>query len=115
MKIQSRSYQNRSDLQAVGALIRRIYQLDPGWNSWSFALYDIWAQRKLGDQEVFEKLDWQQDLRFWESEAGNLLGAAVFRDPGFVKLIVLPEHRDLMSPMMDWVEKRFVEKALPEL
>ena len=50
MGFQERAYRNEGDLQAIGGMIREIFRRDPGWNSWSFALYDIWAQRKLGDQ-----------------------------------------------------------------
>ena len=114
MKIRPRPYQNDADLYAIGTLIRRIHTLDPYWNSWSFALYDIWAQRKLGDQVVFGITDWQQDLHLWEEEQTGLVGAAVFRDPAFVKLIVLPQHRNLMAPMLDWVEMRFLEKQLAD-
>ena len=114
MEIKTRSYLDKSDLRAIGVLIRQIYQLDPYWSSWSFALYDIWAQRKLGDQEVFGVTDWQQDIRFWEDEQSNILGAAVFRDPDFVKLVLFPEQRDLMAPMLNWVEARFHQKEIPD-
>ena len=114
MKTKTRRYQKPSDLQAIGALIRQVYQQDPYWNSWSFALYDIWSQRKLGDQNVFGEADWLQDIRLWEEDGLGLVGAAVFRDPAFVKLIVIPEHRNLMIPMLDWVETRFIEKEMAE-
>lgn len=114
MKFQSRPYQNYTDLLAIGTLIRRIYSLDPYWNSWSFALYDIWAQRKIGDQEFFRNTDWQKDIRLWEDTQTGLVGAAIFRDPAFVKLIVLPGHRDLMNLMLDWVEMRFLEKGIAD-
>jgi ribosomal protein S18 acetylase RimI-like enzyme len=112
MNFNQRPYQNRSDLSEISALIRRTYTLAPGLNSWSFALYDIWSQRKLGDQAVFGITDWQQDIRLWEGNGTGLAGAVVFRDPAFVKLILHPENLDLISPMLDWVEARFVEKAL---
>ena len=112
MKITQRAYKNNADLTAIGALIRRIYRIDPSWNSWSFALYDIWAQRKLGDQEVFGITDWHQDIRLWEDEENRLLGAAVFRDPDLVKMIVIPEHQKLLIPMLNWVEERSHQNAL---
>jgi len=114
MKTKPRGYNDKSDLLAIGALIRQIYQLDPTWNSWSFALYDIWAQRRLGDQEVFGNSDWQQDIRLWEDEQSSLVGAAVFRDPAFVKLVLFPEQRNLMVHMLDWVEARFRQKEIPD-
>lgn len=114
MEIKSRGYQDKSDLPAIGSLIRQIYQIDPYWNSWSFALYDIWSQRKLGDQEVFGITDWQHDIRLWEDPKTNLLGVAIFRDPDFVKLIISPEHQNLLIPMLDWVEARYRQKAIPD-
>jgi GNAT superfamily N-acetyltransferase len=114
MKTKTRLYQKPSDLQAIGNLLRQSYQQDPHWNSWSFALYDIWAQRKLGDQQVFGKTDWQLDVRLWEMDEIGLVGAAVFRDPAFVKLVVLPDHRDLMIPMLDWVETHFIQKEMAD-
>lgn len=114
MEIKQRAYKNKADLRAIGALIRQIYQLDPYWNSWSFALYDIWAQRKLGDQEVFGITDWQQNIRLWEDQQAGLLGAAVFRDPDLVKMITFPEHQNLLIPMLDWVEARCRQKAIPD-
>jgi len=114
MKAKPRTYRKTNDLQTIGELIRRIYALDPYWNSWSFALYDIWAQRKLGDQEVFGLTDWHQDIYLWEEEQTGLVGASAFRDPAFVKLITLPDHRALMTPMLDWVEARFQEKQITD-
>ena len=114
MKTKPRPYQKTSDLQTIGDLLRQTYSQEPCWNSWSFALYDIWAQRKLGDQAVFGITDWQQDIHLWEDDQTSLVGAAVFRDPAFVKLIMLPKHRDLMAPMLDWVESRFQEKQIAD-
>jgi len=114
MEIKSRGYQDQSDLSAIGSLIRQVYQTNPYWNSWSFALYDIWSQRKLGDQEVFGITDWQHDIRLWEDQKKILLGAAVFRDSDLVKLITFPDHKNLLIPMLDWVEARGHQKAIPD-
>lgn len=114
MDFKSRGYQDQSDLSAIGSLIRQVCQIDPYWNSWSFALYDIWSQRKLGDQDVFGMTTWQHDMRLWEDRNKNLLGAAVFRDHDLVKLITFPDHKNLLVPMLDWVEARGHQKALPD-
>jgi len=113
MEIQSRGYQDQSDLSTIGSLIRQVYQIDAYWNSWSFALFDIWSQRNLGDQEVFGMTEWQHNIRLWEDRNKNLLGAAVFRDRDLVKLITFPDHKYLLVPMLDWVEARGHQKALP--
>jgi ribosomal protein S18 acetylase RimI-like enzyme len=114
MKAQGRAYRNQDDLLAIGALIRQAYRLDPCWNSWSLALYDIWSQRKIGDQQVFGISDWQHDIRLWEDSQTGLLGAAAFRDPDLVKLTTFPGHKNLLIPMLDWVEARFHQKAIPD-
>lgn len=114
MAIKHQTFNQPSDLQAIGRLIRQVYKLDPYWNSWSFALYDIWAQRKLGDQEVFGIIDWQHGIHIWEDTQDVHLGAAIFRDPDLVKLITFPEHQNLLIPMLNWVEARFRQKAIPD-
>jgi ribosomal protein S18 acetylase RimI-like enzyme len=114
MEFQTRGYENRADLKAIGEMIRKIYKHDPTWNSWSFALYDIWSQRKLGDQEIFGVTDWQQGIRIWENPQTGILGAAVFRDPDLVKLTTFPEYQNLLFPMLDWVEARYRQKSFSD-
>ena len=112
MKIHQRSYQNPLNLQAIGALIRRAYALGPYLYSWSFSHYDIWLQRKLGNQEVLGITGWQQDIRLREDKPTGFVGAAAFRDPHLVTFTVLPEYLDLLTPMLDWVESRFLEAGI---
>jgi ribosomal protein S18 acetylase RimI-like enzyme len=107
MEIKSRLYQDREDLRKLGTFIRQAYAKAPFWNSWSFALYDIWAQRVLGDEVVHGIRDWQQDIRIWETGAGEIVGAAVFRDPHLVKLVTDPEVAGLESEMMTQVEEMY--------
>ena len=52
----------------MGGLLRRAYAAQPNWNTHSFARFDIWAQRRLADEELFNKPEWQQDIQLWESE-----------------------------------------------
>ena len=111
-RVVQRPYSNQNDLKRLGTFIRETYTKAPFWNSWSFALYDIWSQRKLGDEMVHYSTEWQEDICLWETDQGKLLGAAVFRDPNFVKLVTDPEHRGLEVEMLAWVEGRFVEKSL---
>jgi ribosomal protein S18 acetylase RimI-like enzyme len=107
MSIKHRAYHDSADFDAIGRLLRQAYQLDPYWNSWSFALYDIWSHRKLGDQEVFGITDWHHDIHVWEDPWNEPLGAAVFRDSDLVKLITFPVNKNLVIPMLDWAEVRF--------
>ena len=112
LNLKQRAYQNQNDLRLLGSFIRKIYAKAPFWNSWSFALYDIWSQRKIGDEKVHGITEWHADIRFWETDTREILGAAVFRDTDFVKIVTDPEYRGLEVEMVTWVEKRFKEKTL---
>lgn len=114
MEIQSRPYQGVDDLHGVGSFIRKTHAKAAFWNSWSFALYDIWAQRKLAEEVVHGIRDWQDGIRIWEAGAGEMVGAAVFRDPNLVKLVTDPEVPGLESEMLDWVEDFYATKTRPE-
>ena len=47
MPVRQRPYINHADLLRTGVLLRRAWAKAPGWNAWSFARRDIWAQRRL--------------------------------------------------------------------
>ena len=107
MTIEQRPYIDTEDLYKISSLIRDTYTHSPTWNSWSFALFDIWSQRKLGDEQVHGKTAWHQDIRLWEGVGTNTIGAAVFRDPNLVKLVTEPAYSLLYKDMLDWVESRW--------
>jgi len=106
MTIVQRTYNDTEDLYKISHLIRKTYAHSPTWNSWSFALFDIWSQRKLGDEQVHGETGWHQDIRLWEGIGKNAIGAAVFRDPDLVKLMIEPAYSLLYRDMLDWVEIR---------
>ena len=110
MTITQRFFQSTADLYAIGNLIRRAYAAQPNWNTYSFARFDIWMQRRIADEVLFNKSDWQQDIQLWESD-GNLIGAVFFESPSDAALIGDPAHPDLIEPMLDWAERRYREKG----
>jgi GNAT superfamily N-acetyltransferase len=111
MKFISRPYQSASDLSAIGELLRRTYGVCKTLNAWSFAQFDIWAQRRIADSEAFGENAWKQYFRIWQDENGKLIGAAFAhdrhhwrRDPDPHALILDFEHPHLMDEMLDWAE-----------
>jgi ribosomal protein S18 acetylase RimI-like enzyme len=109
MTITQRSYQSSADLYAIGNLIRRAYAAQPNWNTYSFARFDIWMQRRIADAVLFNKSEWQQDIQRWET-AGNLIGAVFFESPSDATLIGDPAYPDLSELMLDWAEARYRSK-----
>ena len=107
----ARAYHGPDDLVATAALIRRVYAADPGWNSWNFAWFDIWAQRKLADAETFRKRDWEADIRLWETEGGELVGMAAFAFGCEARLVSDPARREVLPQMLAWVEGHYQLKA----
>ncbi|MCW5851545.1 MAG: GNAT family N-acetyltransferase [Anaerolineae bacterium] len=121
VSFQPRPYQSTDDLRAVSALIRRAYARAPGWNAWSFARFDIWAQRRIADEVVRGCCDWQPHMALWEDEAGRLVGAVFFpdsvtpyRDLNAAVLLVDPYHRDLWPTLLDWAEAHHDDLDLPD-
>jgi len=110
MAITQRPYQSNEDLLNIGQLLRRAYAAQPNWNTYSFARFDIWEQRRFADVALFGKLDWQQDIRLWEI-GGDLIGAVFFESPTDAALISDPAHPELDAPMLDWAEMRYREKG----
>ncbi len=109
MGVNHRPYRNAKDLTSIGRLLRRAYAQAPGCNAWSFARFDIWAQRKLGDEQVHGKRDWQQGLRLWEAKTGELAGAILFTNDHHAVLVCHPDRRDLAEPMLTWAEARWAQ------
>lgn len=114
MAISSRGYHDFEDLLRIGGLIRRAFPEAPGWNGWSFARYDIWAQRRIADAQVHGELGWQRKIRLWESESGHLAAAAFFGYPFELVMISDPAVRGLEGELLDWGEQFYQEHAQGE-
>jgi ribosomal protein S18 acetylase RimI-like enzyme len=104
-----RPYHSPTDLRAIGQLLRRAYAAQPNWNTYSFARFDIWEQRRIADVALFNKSDWQQDMQLWENN-GELIGAVSFESPTDAALIGDPAHPELDIALLDWVEGHYREK-----
>lgn len=109
MNIQQRSNPRKGDLSSIGHLLRRAYAVQPNWNTYSFARFDIWAQRRIADEALFNKSEWQLDFQLWES-GGDLIGAVFFESPSDAALIGDPAQLDLIESMLDWAEARYRSK-----
>ncbi len=114
LSLHTRSYQSPADLTAIGALLRQVYQIDPYWNGWSIARFDIWAQRALADALFFGKSDWQNDFCLWEDPSGQLAAAAFFFSGPFAVLVFSPAQTPLIPEMLNWVETHGHGKITPE-
>jgi mycothiol synthase len=110
MTIVQHSYNSSVDLYAIGKLIRRAYAALPNWNTYSFARFDIWMQRRLADEMLFDKPEWQSDIQLWESN-GNLIGAVFFESPSDAALISDPSYPGLIAPILDWAEACYRTKG----
>jgi GNAT superfamily N-acetyltransferase len=111
MKYTSQSYQSKSDLYEIGSLIRRAYSVEKYFNAWSFCRFDIWAQRRVADAEVFHAPEWQQRFRLWRDENGILVAAAfahnhhrLRKNPEQYAFIIHPAHKQLAVELLDWAE-----------
>jgi GNAT superfamily N-acetyltransferase len=113
MTITQRSFLSNADLRAMGNLLRRAYTVQPNWNTYSFARFDIWEQRCIADEVLFSKLDWRQDIQLWEI-AGDLIGAVFFESPTDAALISNPAYPELIEVMLDWDERHYREQHVDQ-
>jgi GNAT superfamily N-acetyltransferase len=111
MKYTSHPYRSTDDLYEIGKLIRRAYSSDKYFNAWSSCRFDIWAQRRIADAEVFHAPEWQEGFRLWRAENGVLVAAAFAHDnhrlrknPEQYAFILDPDHRQLTEELLDWTE-----------
>ena len=114
MNLTHRPYQRSIDLLSIGQLIRGAYAVAPNWNTYSFARFDIWAQRRISDDVLLQQTAWQNDFRLWETPAGVLAGAVFFESDRDAVLIGHPDWPDLIEPMLDYAEARYIEKGSRE-
>lgn len=114
MTIYHRPYQRSLDLLNIGQLQRGAYAISPNWNTYSFARFDIWAQRRISDEVLLNNRAWQADFRLWETSDGVLAGAVFFESDRDAVLIGHPDWPELIEPMLDYAEARYVEKGSAE-
>jgi ribosomal protein S18 acetylase RimI-like enzyme len=105
------SYHGPADLLDAGRLVRAAYCHNPCWNGWSFARFDIWAQRRLGEERVQQQTDWQRQISFWRDSSGSLRGAAALDRRNLGILLSDPDCPDLLEPMLAWLEERCQESG----
>jgi GNAT superfamily N-acetyltransferase len=113
MTITQRPYQSSADLYAIGNLIRRAYAAQSNWNTYSFARFDIWMQRRIADEVLYHKPEWQQDFQIWESD-GDLIGAVFFESPTDAAVISDPAYPELIEVMLDWAEAHYREQQVDQ-
>jgi mycothiol synthase len=110
MTISERPFTRHDDLFRIGTLIRRAYTQVPYWNAWSFARFDIWAQRRIADEKVHGRKDWHRDIHLWETDRGRLVGAVLFESAHEAAFITDPDGPEITAVMLDWAEARYAGK-----
>ena len=113
MKFNQRPYRDRQDLYSVAALLRESYARCPAWNAWSCFRYDIWAQRRVGDEQVFRQTGWQKDFFLWEDPNGKVSGALVY-DQEIAVIASLPEYPGLYEEILEQAELHYSQKGSVE-
>lgn len=111
MSVYHHPYRDSRDLTRIGQLIRQAHAQASQCNAWSFARFDIWAQRRLGDEHVHGNHDWQKDIEMWETGAGELAGAVLFASDHSAVLAYDPEQHDIVESMLAWAEARYNENG----
>jgi ribosomal protein S18 acetylase RimI-like enzyme len=113
MNIKTRLYQSPEDIYHIGQLLRTAFAAHNFINAWSFAQFDIWAQRRLADTRYFDDKSWEADFLIYEDQENKPVGAVFAscshhwrNNPIPHTLILSPDHLDLASEMLDWVESR---------
>jgi ribosomal protein S18 acetylase RimI-like enzyme len=101
-----RGYRSADDLAAVGRLIRRAWALNPGWNAWTFARFDIWSHWRLADERLGGLTAWQDDVALWEDDGEIVAAAFGGESPGDGVIVSLPDRARLAAALLGWVEQR---------
>ena len=104
MKFIERDYENFDDLYAIGRMLRRALPVNPSWNAWAFARFDIWAQRRMADEKILGKTDWKHGFHLWSEPGGALAGAAFFLHSPFAVMLSNPAYPALTKTMLDHLE-----------
>lgn len=101
-----RGYVGEADLLAIGGLIRRSWNATPRFNAWTFARFDIWAQRRIADEALDGVVAWHDDIALWLD--GRELVAAAFggEGPGDGVLVLGPAQLQLAPGLLAWLEER---------
>ena len=110
-----RPYRTTADLLEVGRLIRRGWATRPHWNAWTFARWDIWAQRRIADERLAGLTAWHDDLVLLPAPDGSLGGAAFLGDEPNEGVVILdPEAPDGVDAALDWLVDRYDGRTLDE-
>jgi hypothetical protein len=59
IKTSPQMFMSNDDFLKIWTLIRQAYKGRPDLNSWSFAMFDIWSQQKIGDSMVHGNTAWE--------------------------------------------------------
>lgn len=101
-----RPYRSRSDLDAIGTLIRRAWAVAPRFNAWTFPRFDIWAQWRIADEELHGRSAWHDDIALWEDGDDVVAAASGGDDDGDMALVLAPRSLALVPQLLRFAEGR---------
>lgn len=105
-----RPYHSPNDLRAVGQLLRKAYTKSQSANAWSFAHFDIWAQRRLADSQFFNNHLWQTRFFQYSEESGEAAGA-IFAHSWNQSQQEIEPHTLILSPSFPELAEEMLSKV----
>jgi mycothiol synthase len=102
--IRSTEYRGEADYQRVRELLVESYALTGTLHNWGIDCWDWFRYNGQVFDEIANARDWEREVRLWETEGGELVGA-VIPDGDEVSLQVHPHHRALEEEMLAWAER----------
>lgn len=100
--VSSRPYAGLDDFLRVRQLLIDTYSLNGTYHNWETRRWE--GQWYWGDIE--DSIAWTKKVQLWETEDGELVGAAHPEHTSGAFLEVHPDYRHLEDEMMDWAEER---------
>ena len=106
MTIKSRPYSGEQDYQRVRDLLVESYDITGKLHNWGLDRWDVFRYSAHASDEIAGRRPWEADVRLWERDSGQLVGAVHPEDGGDVFLQIHPHYRHLEDEMLEWAERR---------
>jgi ribosomal protein S18 acetylase RimI-like enzyme len=110
MTTTSRAYQGDADFWKVRDFLISTYGMNQNHHNWCLGRWGYWVYfiTKL-DQNANWR--WQDEVRLWETDTGELVGVVNPEDQGNAFLQVHPDYRHLEGEMIEWAEAHITAPA----
>ena len=105
MSVTARKYEANPDFQRVRDFLIETYDITGRPHNWFFDRWD-YCRYFVATMRDRDPQDWEDDIRVWESESGQIVGVASHEaHRGEVYLQIHPDQRSLEDEMMAWAEE----------